>query len=122
MIHFNDLEMNKDYWYVFVPISAINLQTVKLEKVFLEILSEEKTMFRVYRYEESNEFLTVSISLDHTETKEYPNIFPIEQKDEAEQYWAKEFFKNFKTINGVEFSNFVELYKKIQYEHPEWII
>ena len=35
------LQKDKDYWYVFLPQSAINLQTVKLEKVYLETLKDD---------------------------------------------------------------------------------
>ena len=121
MINADDLKDGDYYWYVFVPTTAINLQIVKLEKIVLENLSSELSTFRVVKNDGVEEYLTVSMIIE-PENGKYQNMFPINQKDEAELLWAKEFFKNFEEINGVEFCKFVDLYKKIQKEKPEWII
>lgn len=124
MILHGHLELNQHYWFVFVPQSAINLQTVKLEKLFLEEIDSDEGIphFRVVRTDGSDEFLTVSLTLEPDENSGYPRLFPIDQRAEAEMVWAKYFFKNFQEINGIEFSDFVKLYKKIQIENPEWIL
>lgn len=85
----------------------------------VEKLDKENPIFKVMRGGYEDSFSTVAIEL---EDGDYKNLFYIDQKDDAEKMWAKEFFKNFNDIHGMEFSEFITLYKRIQDEHPEWII
>lgn len=117
-----DFKKGEDYWYVFIPVTAINLQNVKIEKVYLEEISENGFDFKVYRYENGKEFLTLNIRIEKNDTEDYSNIFHIDEQEKAEMYWAKEFFKNFKPVHGIEFCEFINLYNKIQKEYPEWIL
>lgn len=122
MIHDNRLVSGNTYWYVYIPKITINLQNVKLEKVYLDLIDDDRYVFTVYRYEKNKEFLTLDLVVEKNDTKTYKNIFLLDEKEEAEMFWTREFFKNFKQIHGIDFSHFVGLYKKVQKEHPEWIL
>lgn len=124
MLHETDFEINKDYWYVFIPKISINPQNVKMEKVILSSMDEYNFTFNVYRYNEqtNEEFPTLDFVIEKNDKKEYPSFFTFDKKEDAEMFWAKEFFKNFKPIHGIEFVDFLDIYKKMQRKHPEWII
>ncbi len=119
MVNKSDLKENELYWYVYIPPGGINLQVVKMEMLMVEKLHPVEPVFKVMRGGYEDNFATVGIEL---EDEDYANLFYLNQKDDAEKLWAKEFFKNFNNIHGMEFSDFVTLYKRIQVEHPEWII
>ena len=119
MVEKFNLVEDEMYWYVYVPPKGINLQVVKMEKLLLEKMDTENPLFKVMREEYGNGFSTIGVEL---EDEEYEHLFYLDQKDDAEKLWAKEFFKNFNDVYGMEFSEFVVLYKKIQDEYPEWII
>jgi hypothetical protein len=121
MIKPSDLVPHNYYWYVFIPTYTA-VQTIKLEKVFLvDLLQDKSATFRTVKFDKSDnmEFLTVYIDIPPAN---YNYLFKIQDKEIAEKLWAKEFFKNFESINGIDFSHFIELYKKIQIENPEWLI
>ena len=63
---------------------------------------------------------TVEIRVNQIDD-EYMDLFPIEQKSDAELKWFEYFFKNFNNISGVEFDRFIELYKYIQEKRPDII-
>lgn len=119
MVEISELVEGSLYWYVYVSPKGLNLQSVRLEVIRLEKLNNDDCDFKVIRKGGDNIFPTVAIRL---EDEDYANLFHITQKDLAEKVWAKEFFKNFSYIHGMEFSDFVTLYRRIQTEHPEWII
>ncbi len=115
----SDLREGEVYWYVYVPPKGINLQVVRLEKLYLDKIIDDIPSFRVLREFNGEGILTVGMVV---EDDRFKYLFPLTEKDDAEKVWAREFFLSFRDILGIEFSHFVTLYKRIQDEHPEWII
>ncbi len=115
----SDLEEGAIYWYVYVPPKCINLQVARLEKLYLDKMTDDIPSFRVLRENNGEEFLTLNMIV---EDENFVFLFPFDKKDDAEKIWAREFFLSFRDAYGLEFSHFVTLYKRIQDEHPEWII
>lgn len=107
------------YWFVFVPVTGINLQTVRLERLFVEHIKDGEPLFKIIRGEGDNEFLSVGIVL---EEHDYDRLFEFNNKAAAERRWTKEFFKHFKKINGIEIAEFISHYKQLESENPEWLI
>lgn len=115
MVEYTDLVIGTDYWYVFIPTHSINSQVTKIEKIQLEKIVEDGIKFRIYY----DDYLTVSSVLEKDRLNQ---IFQINDLDSAKKMWAKEIFQGFTQTYGIDFSEFITLYKKIQIEHPEWII
>ena len=115
MVEYTDLELESDYWYVFIPNQSINSQVTKIERIQLEKIVDDGIKFKIYY----DGYLTVGSVLEKDRLNQ---IFQINDLESAKKMWAKEFFHGFTQIYGIDFSEFITLYKKIQIEHPEWII
>jgi hypothetical protein len=119
MVDYKDIKVGELMLYVFIPTNALNLQSVKLEQVYVYEVAVDGPKFKIAHLEGNSFYQGVSVEITEDDAHK---LFYHSDKEEAEVVWVKEFIKHFKATNGISMAQFINLYRKVQDEYPEWIL
>jgi len=119
MVRLDCIENEQHFWYVYL---STDRKSVELLEVIASDDFQNELQLEVLEHDASgSKYPIVRISYD-LENGVVKNLFQISDRKKAEKVWLQHFITRFHNANGIEFTNFIKIYKEALITNPEFFI